>query len=70
QYTEANNLPFEEQKKYEIIKGEADANLNKALPFLEKSHEIDPDDQVIIGALKEAYANLKMNDKLKELMDK
>lgn len=70
QYAEANNLPFDEQKKYEKIKGEADANLQEALPFLQKSHEIDPNDEVIIGALKEAYANLKMNDKLKELMDK
>ncbi len=69
-YTEANNLPFEEAKKYEKLKGEADADLNLALPYLEKSHKLNPDDAVVTSALKEAYANLKMNDKLKELMDK
>ncbi len=69
-YTEANNLPFEEDKKYQKLKGEADADLHLALPYLEKSLELNPGNKVIIAALKEAYANLKMNDKLKELMDK
>ncbi len=69
-YTEANNLPFEESEKYEKLKGEADADLYLALPYLEKSHELNPDDIIVIGALKEAYANLKLNDKLQELMDK
>lgn len=69
-YTEANNLPFEETEKYERIKGEADADLHLALPYLEKSLELNPGDDVVIGALKEAYVNLKMNDKLKELSDK
>lgn len=69
-YTEANNLPFEEDKKYQKQKGEADADLHLALPYLEKSLELNPGDKIIIAALKEAYANLKMNDELKELMDK
>jgi tetratricopeptide (TPR) repeat protein len=69
-YTEANNLPFEETEKYAKLKGEADADLHLALPYLEKSLVLQPDDEVVLGALKEAYANLKMNDKLKELMDK
>ncbi len=67
-YKEANNLPFEENEKYEKLKGQADADLYLALPYLEKSHELSPDDAIVIGALKEAYANLKMNDELKELM--
>lgn len=69
-YTEANNLPLEEDKKYQKLKDEADNYLHLALPYLEKTLEINPDDKVVIAALKEAYANLKMNDKLKELMDK
>lgn len=69
-YTEANNLPYEETEKYEKLKGEADADLHLALPYLEKSIELNPGDEIVISALKEAYANLKMNDKLKELMDK
>ncbi len=66
-YTEANNLPFEEQKKYDELKKKADDNLHKALPYLERSLELNPGDQIVISALKEAYANLKMTDKLKEL---
>ena len=69
-YTEANNLPFEETEKYEKLKAQADADLHLALPYLEKSLELNPDDEVVLGALKEAYANLKMNDELKKLMDK
>lgn len=69
-YTEANNLPFEETEKYEKLKGEADADLYLALPYLEKALELQPNDEIVLGALKEAYANLKMNDKLKALMDK
>lgn len=69
-YTEANNLPFEEQKKYDELKKQADDNLYKALPYLERSLELNPTDQVVISALKEAYANLKLNDKLKALMEK
>jgi len=68
-YTEANNLPFEETKKYEELKSQADADLYLALPYLEKSHILSPDDNIVTGALKEAYANLKMNDKLQELID-
>lgn len=67
-YTEANNLPFEEAEKYERLKGEADSDLNLALPYLEKSHKLNPDDAIVKGALKEAYTNLKMNDKLKALI--
>ncbi len=69
-YTEANNLPFEEMEKYKKVKGEADANLHEALPYLVKSLELNPNDEIVKGALKEAYANLKMNDELKKLMDK
>ncbi len=69
-YKEANNLPFEEMEKYKKLKGLADADLHLALPYLEKSIELNPNDKIVISALKEAYANLKMNDKLKELMNK
>ncbi len=69
-YTEANNLPFEETEKYEKLKSDADADLHLALPYLERSLELNPDDEIVISALKEAYANLKMNDELKKLMDK
>jgi tetratricopeptide (TPR) repeat protein len=66
-YSEANNLPFEEQKKYDELKKKADDNLYKALPYLERSLQLNPGDEIVIAALKEAYSNLRMTDKLKEL---
>ena len=63
-------MPFEETEKYNKLKAEADANLHEALPYLEKSMELNPDDEIVLGALKETYSNLKMKDELKELMDK
>jgi len=68
-YTEANNLPYEENEKYTKLKEQADTDLHLALPYLEKSYELNPDDDIVKGALKETYINLKMNDKLKELLE-
>jgi len=65
---EANNLPLSEDKKYAKLNDEANANLKIAIPWLEKAFNIRPTDQGTIKALKEAYTRLKMNDKLKELM--
>jgi tetratricopeptide (TPR) repeat protein len=68
--SEASELPLEKNKEYDALNAEADINLEKALPYLEKSFEINPDDIYTRNALKEAYIRLKMNDKLKELNNK
>lgn len=65
---EANDLPLDKMKEYDALIEKADINLEKALPYLEKSLELNPDDIYTINALKEAYARLKMNDKLEELI--
>ncbi len=65
---EANDLPLSESKKYEALEKEANANLKKSIPWLEKALELNPNDKPTIKGLKEAYARLKLNDKLKELM--
>ncbi len=65
---EANNLPLSKTKKYNTLNNEASANLRKAIPWLEKALAINPNDKPTISGLKEAYARLKMKDKLKELM--
>ncbi len=65
---EANDLPLSASKKYAAMEKEANANLKKSIPWLEKALEINPNDKPTIKGLKEAYARLKMNDKLKELM--
>jgi tetratricopeptide (TPR) repeat protein len=66
----ANDLPLDETVKYDEYSAKANENLEKAVPFLEKSLEIRPDDQPTILALKEAYARLKMNDKLEDLNER
>ncbi len=65
--SKANDLPLDAQKEYEELNAQADKNLELAVPWLEKSLELNPDDTYTLAALKEAYARLKMNDKLQEL---
>jgi Tfp pilus assembly protein PilF len=60
----ANKLPFSEQKKYDELKLEADGYLNKSLPYLEKAHELEPEDMSTMISLKEIYTRLNMTDKL------
>jgi hypothetical protein len=66
---EANELPLEESEKYNKLIGEADGFLKQALPWLEKSYELKPDDVYTKHALKEAYTRLKMYEKAKALND-
>lgn len=63
----ANDLPLEKVKEYNALIAKANEHLKKAVPWLEQALQIRPDDEPTIHALKEAYARLKMNDKLKEL---
>ncbi len=63
----ANDLPLSKEKEYNALIAEANTNLKTAVPWLEQALKIKPDDEPTIRALKEAYARLKMNDKLKEL---
>ena len=65
----AYDLPLDQTEEYNKLMDQAKEELTKALPFLEKAHEINPDDQITFKALKEAYARLKMNDKLQELIN-
>jgi len=64
----ANELPLSKDKEFKAMEKKANANLKKAVPWLEKALALNPNDKPTITGLKEAYARLKMNDKLKELM--
>lgn len=64
----ANNLPLNKTKQYNTMEKEANGNLKKSIPWLEKALSLNPNDKPTMNGLKEAYARLKMNDKLKELM--
>lgn len=63
----ANDLPLNEVDKYNELTELANKELELAVPYLEKSLELKPDDAPTLTALKEAYARLKMTDKLNEL---
>ena len=64
----ANDLPLSKDKEFKAMEKEANANLKKAIPWLEKALSLNPNDKPTITGLREAYARLRMNDKLKELM--
>lgn len=69
-YIEANKLPFEQQKKYEALVNEAKTYLEKSLPYLEKAHELEPDDISTLVSLKEIYTRLNKLDMLKIINEK
>ncbi len=58
----ANNLPLDAQKEYEELTAKAQEYLEKSLPYLEKAHEMQPDDMATMASLKEIYTRLKMNE--------
>jgi len=63
----ANVLPMEEQEKYEALMESANNYLETCLPYLEKAHELLPDDVSTMASLKEIYTRLGMLDKMKEM---
>lgn len=66
-YTAANDLPFDKVNEYNAMMAEGKAFDERALPYVEKAHELLPDDAAIKQALKTLYVRLKMNDKAAEL---
>jgi len=54
-------------KEYDQLISEAKSYDEKALPYVEKSYELLPDDEAIKQALKTLYNRLKMTDKAAEL---
>jgi len=67
---EANKIPFNQQKKYEEAIKKVKDEFLKAQPYLEKAHEIDPNDINTLVSLQQMYAQLKMNDKAMEMKTK
>jgi len=66
----ANQLPLSAEKEYNQLKLEADNMLKNALPYLEKSHQLKPEDRPTMASLKEIYTRLQMYDKLKDINTK
>ncbi len=67
---EATRLPLEETVKFDKLKKEADLYLEKALPFLEKATELQPNDINTLFTLKQIYARTNKPDKVKAVQEK
>ncbi len=65
---EANNQT--DNKKYMVAKEKADDKFKEALPFIEKAHELNPDDKGIVSTLRTLYYRLKMEEKYEEISSK
>lgn len=58
------NIPM---KEYNELKVKRDALYNEALPYFEKSYELEPNDRNTLTALKEIYARMNLLDKYEKL---
>lgn len=67
---EANKLPLDATAQYEKLKKEADNYLEKALPYLEKATELQPNDINTLVSLKQIYARTNKTDKVKSVQEK
>jgi tetratricopeptide (TPR) repeat protein len=67
---EATKLPLEETVKFDKLKKEADNYLEKALPYLEKATDLQPDDINTLFTLKQIYSRTNKPDKVKAVQAK
>lgn len=67
---EATKLPLEETVKFDKLKKDADDYLEKALPYLEKATELQPDDINTLFTLKQIYVRTNKPDKVKAVQEK
>lgn len=59
-----------DNKKYDACKIEADKTLQKAVPYMEKAKELQPNDKSVYETLKTIYYRLQMTDKYNEVVEK
>ena len=67
QFEIANAVSSNEQAKFEIEKNKSDEEFAKAVPYLEKAVEYNPNDMFIKDQLKNLYYRLKMTDKFEKM---
>ena len=61
---EANEMDLRTyQKEGKAIEEKAKVEFQNALPYLEKAHEIRPDDKIVMETMQTVYVQLQMNDK-------
>lgn len=61
------NQNLNHPKKYDELMAQLNEVYRKALPYLEKYHELDPSDINTVRTLKKIYTSLDMTDKAKEM---
>jgi tetratricopeptide (TPR) repeat protein len=66
----ANVVPSSQPEKYEQEKNKADDEFKKAIPYMERASEINPEDTYSLESLKTLYYRLKMMDKFEEVNKK
>jgi len=70
-YKEVGAMDIKEyQKSGEEVAQQGHAYIEKALPYMEKALELNPDDLDVVSALQVFYSKLKMNDKAEEMANK
>lgn len=65
----ANSVPSNQTEKYETEKAKADLEFKKALPYLEKAHELKAEDRSLLEALKNVYYRIQMLDKYEAMIE-
>ncbi len=65
----ANAIPANENEKYQEELKKADKWFEKALPYMEKCHELKPEQKMTLESLKNLYYRLKMMEKYNQIME-
>lgn len=68
EFEKANEIM--ENKAYIVARDAATATLAKALPYMEKAHEVNPNEKLVLETLKTLYYRLQMPEKLKMIDEK
>ena len=66
----ANKVPATDNEKYMAETKKADKWWEKALPYMEKCRELNPDDHMTLESLKNLYYRTKQMDKYNEILEK
>ncbi len=66
----AKEVPANENARYEAELAKADIWFEKALPYMERCHEIKPDDKMTLESLKNLYYRMKQMDKYNTVIEK
>ena len=69
-YNEANKLPQNQQKEYEVMIKAASVEFDRAFPFLQKGSELNPKSIIALDNLKTYYVVKKNQAKVDEIVKK